>query len=305
MSQDLSTDFTSAPTNEDKLVLDNTSLTLEDDLGPLPSTGESKTSDLIAIDKQTPSLTDSLTTVYGQIQDRFRSKKIPDFIKIAGLRNTESFEPTEDNRLFLNTFIVNFFLQNIMALFVLKSCPEDLNFKESFLDLLVRYSLLFTYFGISTFFVLKKPDLQNSSLVIINIGLGVLLGFSLPFRSFAKAFVYSNLGTIISMYLVLYFNRNLQISISGVKKYVIGGVIVANIVLDYLLDDRHYVYIVLGALFFIFYGLELVNIVFDRINDYDLDSEVRNSSPEFLSVCIPAKACLDFWKKVITGPSFN
>ena len=77
----------------------------------------------------------------------------------------------------------------------------------------------------------------------------------------------------------------------------------ANLYLNYFFDNKGYVLIVIGALMNMLYAFELVNIVFERINDYDLDSSVRNSSPEQLSVCAPAKGTIDFWKKILKVPS--
>jgi len=169
--------------------------------------------------------------------------------------------------------------------------------------MVIRYSLLAIYFGFSAYYSLESPDLSPERYLLYSMSMGVILGFALPYRSFAKSFVYTNVGTISAIFGCMNYCKGSGITISNVKKCVALGVLISNLLFNYFFDNKAYLLIIIGALLNFLYAFELVNIIFDRINDYDLDSAMRNSSPEQLSVCAPAKGTIDFWKKILATPS--
>ena len=214
------------------------------------------------------------------VVSRIKKGEVPNILKIADLDSSETFESTEQNRKFVSQFFLIFLLQNLIAMIILKSASLSIIDNESFTDMVLRYSMLAMYFGFSAYYSLYSPDLSPERYLTYSIGMGVLLGFALPYRSFAKSFVYTNVGTISAIFGCMYYSKGSGISVSNVKKCVALGVLVANLYLNYFFDNKGYILIVIGALLNILYAFELVNIVFERINDYDLDSSVRNSSPE-------------------------
>ena len=141
------------------------------------------------------------------VVSRIKKGEVPNILKIVDLDSSETFESTEENRKFVSQFFVIFLLQNLVAMIILKSASLSIVDNESFTDMVLRYSMLAIYFSFSAYYSLYSLDLAPERYLLYSLGMGVILGFALPYRSFAKSFVYTNVGTIAAIFGCMYYAK--------------------------------------------------------------------------------------------------
>lgn len=241
---------------------------------------------------------DKANKALGLVIARVKSGKFPDLNRIADLKNSATFEPTEEKRDVLSNLFTTFILQNALSLFIYSGVVSKLGDGELY-SAATFIGLIVIYFGVSAVFVLKPSFLGNDAYTLINIAQGLVLGMGLASGTIFRSFVYTNIGVLFGIYVLVFLRREATVSISMTKQTALAGSLIIHLLMIVFIENGSFFWPLFWGALHLLYALEIVNLVSERISDYNLDSEVRDSYPSKLCICLPARAYIDLFRKLM------